>query len=200
MKIARPMPPGCYILLLLAGLLALAPWSCPAQSAPASATGPVSTAPAVQPANTQAYSLPPDKLAKAITLNRIRIILDITGSLWGLAVLWLLLATRAAAGLAAWAERLLRRRWMQGLLFFAAFLLITTLAGLPLDLIGHVVSRHYGISVQGWASWLGDLAKGLGLSLLFGVELPSSEVQRPCQCSLLVFIQAPVNDLGAVVA
>jgi STE24 endopeptidase len=63
-----------------------------AQSAPASA--------AAQPA-TQAYSLPPDKLAKAIALSRIRNILDIVGGLWAVAVLWLLLATRAAAGLEA---------------------------------------------------------------------------------------------------
>ena len=171
MRIARGMLLASYILLLLAGLLALAPWSCRAQSAPASTAAPVSTAPPAQPANSQAYSLPPDKLAKAITLSRIRDILDIAGSLWGLAVLWLLLATRAAAGLAAWAERLLRRRWMQGLLFFAAFLLINSLAGLPLDLIGHLVSRHYGISVQGWGSWLGDLAKAMGLLLLFGAPV-----------------------------
>ena len=124
------------------------------------------------PANSQpAYQLPPDKLARAITLSHIRIVLDIVGSLWGLAVLWLLLATRAAAGLAAWTERLLRRRWMQGLLFFAAFFVITTLASLPLDAIGHQVSRHFGISVQGWGSWFGDLGKGLGLSVLIGAPL-----------------------------
>jgi STE24 endopeptidase len=124
-----------------------------------------------QPASTQAYSLPPDKLAKAIALSHIRTALDIAGSLWGLAVLWLLLAFGWAAGLAAWAERLLRRRWLQGLLFFAVFLVVTNLASLPLDVIGHMVSRHYGISVQGWGSWLGDLAKALGLSLLFGVPV-----------------------------
>ena len=100
-----------------------------------------------------------DKLAKAIALSRIRNILDIAGSLWGLVFLWLLLATRAAAGLAAWAERLLRRRWMQGLLFFAAFLVISTLANLPFDIIGHHFGRSYGISVQGWGSWMGDQAK-----------------------------------------
>jgi Zn-dependent protease with chaperone function len=121
-----------------------------------------------QTAPAQAYSLPPDKLAQAITLNRIRTALDIASSLWGLAFLWILLATRWAAGLAAWAERLLPRRWMQGLAFFAAFLLLSTLANLPLDLIGHTASLHYGISVQGWASWLGDAAKSLGLSLLIG--------------------------------
>jgi Zn-dependent protease with chaperone function len=124
-----------------------------------------------QPASTQAYSLPPDKLAKAIALSHIRTALDIAGSLWGLAVLWLLLASRWAAGLAAWTERLLRRHLLQGLLFFAVFLIVTSLASLPLDVVGHLVSRHYGISVQGWGSWLGDLAKGLGLSLSFGVPI-----------------------------
>ena len=137
---------------------------------PASASTAASSQQA-QPAAAQAYSLPPDKLAKAVTLGRIRTALDIAGSLWGIVVLWLLLASRAAAGLAAWAERLLRRRWLQGLLFFAVFLIVTTLAALPLDAIGHGFSRHYGISVQGWGSWFVDLAKGLGLTLAFGVPV-----------------------------
>jgi Zn-dependent protease with chaperone function len=143
----------------------------PAKLAQASTTASVSTEPAAQPASTQAYSLPPGKLAQAITLSRIRDILEIAGSLWGLAVLWLLLDCGWAARLAAWAERVFHRRWMQGVLFFSAFLLITFLASVPLDLIGHVVSRHYGISIQGWGSWLGDLAKGLGLSLLIGAPI-----------------------------
>jgi Zn-dependent protease with chaperone function len=162
-----------YVAFLLTGFISLVPRPCSGQSAPAQ-PAPVATAvPSApsQPASAQAYSLPPDKLAKAITLSHIRTALDIADSLWGLAVLWLLLASRWAAGLAAWTERLLRRRWMQGLVFFAAFFVVTTLAGLPLDAIGHAVSRHYGISVQGWGSWLGDLAKGLGLSVLFGAPI-----------------------------
>jgi STE24 endopeptidase len=139
----------------------------PAQ--PASASAAVPSAPA-QPAQ-QAYSLPPDKLAKAITLSHIDTALDIAGSLWGLAVLWLLLACRWAAGLAGWAERLVSRRWLQGLLFFAVFVVITSLANLPLDVIGHLVSRHYGISIQGGGSWIGDLGKGLGLSVVFGAPV-----------------------------
>ena len=153
--------------LLLTGLT---PSLCSGQPAPAQPTTASTTVPA-QPAITQAYNLPPDKLAKAITLSRISIAMEIVGSLWGLAFLWLLLSLRWAAGLAAWAERLLRRRWMQGLLFFAAFLVITALADLPLDVAGHAVSRHYGISVQSWGSWIGDLAKGMGLSLLFGTPI-----------------------------
>jgi hypothetical protein len=151
------LAPLC-LAVLLAGLPSPAQIAASQPASPA----PVAHTPA-QPASSQAYSLPPGKLAQAITLSHLRTALDIAGSLWGLVVLWLLLSLRWAAGLAAWAERLLRRRWMQGLLFFAAFFVITTLASLPLDAIGHAASRHYGISVQGWGSWLGDMAKSLGL-------------------------------------
>jgi Zn-dependent protease with chaperone function len=127
-----------------------------------------------QPAQTSAqsaYTLPPDKLAKAIALSRIRNILDIGGSVWGVVFLWLLLATRAAAGLAAWSERLSRRGWLQGLIFFAALLVVLTLANLPFDVYGHHVSRSYGISVQGWGGWLVDQAKSLALTLAVGAPV-----------------------------
>ena len=163
MTLMRRMLPTLCLALLLTGL---APRLCCGQPAPAQ-PAPATTAAPAQPASTQAYNLPPDKLAKAITLSHISLALEIVGSLWGLVFLWLLLSLRWAAGLAAWTERLLRRRWTQGLLFFAVFLVISTLADLPLHVIGHAVSRHYGISVQGWWSWLGDLGKGMGLSLLF---------------------------------
>jgi Zn-dependent protease with chaperone function len=45
------------------------------------------------------------------------------------------------------------------------------LANLPFDIIGHHFGRSYGISVQGWGSWMGDQAKALGLSLLFGAPV-----------------------------
>ena len=64
-----------------------------------------------------------------------------------------------------------RHRWVQGLLFFAAFVVITTLAGVPLDVYSEHVSRSYGISVQGWGSWIGDQAKALGLGVLFGAPI-----------------------------
>ena len=116
----------------------------------------------------QAYSLPPDKLAQAKALNRIRVTLDIAGSLWGLVFLWWLLASRNAARLESWTQRRSRRRWVQGMFFFTAFFVITTAAGLPIDMIGHIASRHYGISVQGWASRFGDQGKALGLAVVIG--------------------------------
>jgi Zn-dependent protease with chaperone function len=170
MNFARGKLSMICLAVLLTGVFCLAPRLCSAQTAPAQ-PAPAPTATPAQPASSPAYSLPPDKLAKAVTLSHISLALDILGSLWGLAVLWILLATRWAANFAAWTERLLRHRWLQGLLFFAVFLVVSTLAGMPLDVVGHIVSRHYGISVQGWGSWLGDVGKGLGLSLLFGTPI-----------------------------
>jgi STE24 endopeptidase len=134
---------------------------------PETAAPPAQTSP-TQPETEQAYSLPPDKLAKAITLNKIRLVLEIAGTFWGLAILWLLLATRTAARMGAWVQSVSRSRWIQGLIFFALFFIITTLASLPLDAIGHAVSRHYGISVQGWGSWFGDQGKGLAIAVILG--------------------------------
>jgi len=136
-----------------------------AQAAPAPAAAPTAI---VHPANAQAYNLPPDKLAKAIALSRIRNILDIAGSLWSLVFLWLLLATRAWSGLEAWAKRILSRHWAQGVVFFAAFFVIKRLASMPLSWIGHHYSLAYGISVQAWGGWLGDQAKALVLILVIG--------------------------------
>lgn len=120
-----------------------------------------------QPA-AQAYTLPPDKLARAVALDRIRNILHIVSGVWSFVFLWLLLATGGAARMQALVRRASKRRWVQGLQFFALLFLAMTLASLPLDLIAESVSRAYGISVQGWGSWFGDVSKGLILTLGLG--------------------------------
>lgn len=156
------------MLMVVGGGRGLMAQSAPPQSAPAQA--------AVQaPSSEPAYTLPPGKLAAAKVLNRIRLTLEIVGTLWSLAVLWILLTGRWAARLeawtAAWTGRVLRLRWVQGLIFFAVFVVIVTLAGLPIDAAGHAASLHYGISVQKWMSWLGDEGKGLLLSVVVGAPL-----------------------------
>jgi STE24 endopeptidase len=167
MTLVRRWLTAICLILPLAGV---APTPCHGQQAATQlvaaqpATKPVGAQPALAPG--QAYTLPPEKLAKAIAINRIRNILDIVVPLWGLAVLWLLLATGAAAGLEDWVQRILRRRWLQGLLFFAVFIALLNLADLPFNLVGHTVSIHYGISVQGWGSWFIDYSKGLGIAVI----------------------------------
>ncbi|MDR3454493.1 MAG: M48 family metallopeptidase [Rhodoferax sp.] len=118
-----------------------------------------------------AYTLPPEKLARAEALARTRTLLYFGDALWGLAVLYLLLRTRAASTLEAWIARHAQSRAVQGLQFFALLLAIATLAGLPVDVYAHWVSLRYGISVQGWGSWLLDVAKALGLTLGIGAPV-----------------------------
>jgi Zn-dependent protease with chaperone function len=150
-----------------------------AQAAPPTTASPATTAttegstPANGQANApqQAYTLPADKVAKAIALNRIRNILETAGPVWGIVVLWLLLATKGAARLEGWAQKIASPRWVQGVVFFAALFMITELAGLPLDWIGYHYEGAYGISVQGWGSWVWDQAKALGLTLGLGVPV-----------------------------
>ncbi len=156
-------------LALLAGLTFL-PLQAQTTASPMNPAQTATAAPA-QTAAQPAYTLPPDELAKAITLGRIRNVLDLAGSLWSIVFLWLLLAAGAFAGIERWTQRISERRWVRGLIFFAALIVITTLAGLPFDWLGQHYERSYGISVQGWGSWLGDEAKSLGLALLFGVPV-----------------------------
>jgi STE24 endopeptidase len=173
MSFARAML-ACCLLILLA---AVAPRLGPGPTTPTRTAAQrvaweeAQLSAAAAPAAPQAYSLPPNKLPKAIALSRIRNILDLVGTFWGLAVLWLLLDTRAAIALEGWAGRIFCYRWLQGLLFFAVFLIILTLANLPLDAFAHQISRSYGVSVQGWGSWFVGVAKGLGLTLGIGAPV-----------------------------
>ena len=125
----------------------------------------------MQSPSTQAYTLPPDKLARAQALDRIRNVLDIVGGIWGVVVFWLLLATRVAAAFERRLTRRVRHRWLQGLCFFAALLVLISLASLPIDAYGHHVGRAFGISVQGWGDWLLDQLKALALSVVLSVPL-----------------------------
>jgi STE24 endopeptidase len=171
------------LLALICSALSLVAW----RSAPVAAQSPsapsAQNAAASSPANgtaarpperenqQPAYALPPDKLAKAIALSRIRNTLDIAGSLWGIVFLWILLAAHGWSGIEGWAQRIAGKRWVQGLVFFAAFFILSAMAGLPLDWLGQHYERSYGISVQGWGSWFGDEGKALGLTLVFGVPI-----------------------------
>ncbi|MCU1324629.1 MAG: peptidase Ste24p [Acidobacteriaceae bacterium] len=120
------------------------------------------------PQGKAAYSLPPEKLARAIAYSRQRTILGFVETGWGILQLILLLVLGIAAWMRGVAVGLSPNRWVQGFTFFLLFLLITSALSLPLDLYAHRVSVAYGQSVQHWGSWFGDQAKSFGLTFLFG--------------------------------
>ncbi len=165
----RWLLPGIFALMLAGVSTFTVRGQTPA--APQASTVPVQSTAAQPAASQQAYSLPPDKLAKAIALSRIRNILDIVGSLWQIVVIWLLLASRFAQGLETEIKRIASHRWAQGVFFFAAFFIILWLSGLPLSMYGHYVERSYQISVQSWAGWFQDDAKELGFAIAITTPL-----------------------------
>jgi STE24 endopeptidase len=150
------------IVILLVALLALA-------AVPARAQGTTPTeAKALQQAsqNHTAYTLPPDKLRRAEGLFRTRTTLHFTGIAWNLLQLVLLLTLGVVARMRNVAENLTRNRWGQCFLFVFLLLLATALLDAPLSAYGHHLALEYGLSVQGWGSWLWDMAKSFVLEWL----------------------------------
>lgn len=114
------------------------------------------------------YSLPPDKLAQAQHLAAVHVTMHFAEEAWGIVQLVLLLWMGTIAWFRDVAVRRARNRWVQGYLFLLLFLVATTLLELPLDLYAHHLSLQYGLSVQSWLSWFGDLGKSFLLSWVIG--------------------------------
>jgi STE24 endopeptidase len=152
----------CLLVLYLCVVPAYA--QTPAASPFASATPRASqSVPATQ---TSQYTLPPDKLAKSKALYDLRGKLRIIDTAYSLLVLLALLALGIAAKYRDWAERVSKYRFVQALAFVPLFMLTLAVLGLPLDAYQQSISRQYGLSVQGWGSWLGDVLKGELVSLV----------------------------------
>ncbi len=115
-----------------------------------------------------AYTLPPDKLTKAIHLSQARTLAHFGDTAWVMLALWVLVRWRVGARMRDWAERRSNKAWIQGLMIAPVWLLIVSLLGLPVSFLMERVYRAYGISVESWRMWLGDFAKSTALTLVFG--------------------------------
>ncbi len=90
------------------------------------------------------YSLPPDKLEKAIEYSQARYWLHFVGSIWGIAVLFAILATGLSARFRDWAEAASRRRFVQALVFIPLLALANDVLNLPLEIYG----QHLELQVR----------------------------------------------------
>ena len=118
--------------------------------------------------NTTAYTLPPEKLRKAVVLSRIGETLTVSELFWTLAQLVLILRLGIAARMRDLTVRVSGNRWVQGFTFVFLLLLLIGLLDLPIVIYAHHIGLAYGLSVQGWGSWLGDKGKLFGLEWLIG--------------------------------
>lgn len=117
------------------------------------------------------YTLPPEKLAKAKALYVLRGRLRIIDTAFAFIVLLAILYLGVAAGYRDWAELFSQRRFVQAIIFIPSLLITIDLLGLPLDIYQHHISLQYGLSVQKWGSWFGDVLKGEAISLVLATLL-----------------------------
>jgi Zn-dependent protease with chaperone function len=114
------------------------------------------------------YTLPPDKLKKAIHLSHWHVGLHFGGVVWTVLILWLLARSGFGECVSRWAASLASRAWLQGFIVAPIWLAMLSLIGLPEEAVSHAVSFHYGLSVQHWPSWFRDWTIALLLLIFFG--------------------------------
>ncbi len=163
------------MLLALAGLLVLCasgPGVAQADD-PARAAGPAhsSARPFEPEAATRAYldSVPADKRARSDAYFEGGYWLQLWDFLLVVGVNLGLLATGASRRMRDLAERWVRFRPLQTLVYFVQYVIVTTLVVLPMTVYAGFFREHqYGLSNQSFGAWLGDHAKALGVGLLLG--------------------------------
>ena len=122
-------------------------------------------------AATNAYlaTVPPDKKARSDAYFE--------GGYW--LILWdflvvggiylLLLATGWSARMRDLAERITRFRPLHTFLYWAQFLLLTSVLGFPLTVYEGFIREHkYGLANQTFGPWMGDRLKALGVGVVLG--------------------------------
>jgi STE24 endopeptidase len=119
-----------------------------------------------QPRRTTKYTLPPDKLQKAIDYAHARNCLYFTSQIYPPVVLLAILALGLAAKFRDWAEATSSRRVIQALIFVPLLLLTIDLLNLPLALYGQHLEQMFQQSIQSWPSWFWDWAKAELLTIL----------------------------------
>lgn len=111
------------------------------------------------------YTLPPDKLEKAIEYARARHRLYFVAVVYGLAVLATFVYAKAGPRYRDWAAKITHRRFFQAFLFAPALLLTLDLLSLPISMRSHWLAVKYEQSVQTWGPWFVDWAKGEAIGL-----------------------------------
>lgn len=111
----------------------------------------------------------PEPSAQALAYRRGGIVLWIVDTLLGLAIPLLFLFTGLSAWLSRWAARMSKRRFVSIAMYWTAFVVLSTMITLPIDFYESFVRQHaYGLSDQELGKWIGDAAKGLIMSVVFG--------------------------------
>ena len=119
----------------------------------------------------QQYSLPPDKLQRAIEYAHAGYSLHFASEIYAVLILAVIVASGLAAKFRDWASAASQRRIVQALVFVPLLLLTNDLLYLPANIYGQHLELKFDQSIQSWPSWLWDWTKSEIILLVCAVPL-----------------------------
>ena len=119
----------------------------------------------------QGYTLTPDQEAKAIAYAHARHELYFLDVAYGILLLFFLLHLRIAPMYRDWALQWTESSFGQILVFTPLLLLTIDILSLPTAIWEHRLALQYQQSIQDWASWFADWAKGEGVEFSIAILL-----------------------------
>jgi STE24 endopeptidase len=119
----------------------------------------------------QTYSLPPDKLQRAIEFAHSAYRLHFASEIWAIVILAAIVAFGLSAKFRNWAEAASPRRFIQALVFIPLLLVTNDLLYLPANIYGQHLERKFDQSIQSWPSWFWDWTKTEFITLVCAVPL-----------------------------
>lgn len=120
---------------------------------------------------TQAYLdlLTPEQRAQSDAYFEGGYWLQLWSFLYGLGVCAILLLSGLSRWMRDTSERLVRKPWLQTVIYAFLWLIAGFVFGLPLSIYTDFFREHqYGLATQGFGGWFGDQLKGLAVSLIVG--------------------------------
>lgn len=119
----------------------------------------------------QTYSLPPDKLERAIEYAHSAYWLHFSSEIWAIAILAAILGLGLAAKYRDWAVAASARRLVQAAIFVPLLLLTNDILYLPANLYGQHLELKFDQSIQSWPSWFWDWSKGELIEVICAIPL-----------------------------
>jgi STE24 endopeptidase len=119
----------------------------------------------------QVYTLPPDKLQRAIEYAHAGYWLHFGSELLSIAILAAIIVTGLGVKFRDWAEAASKRRFVQALIFIPLLLFANDLLYLPANIFGQHLELKFDQSIQTWPSWLWDWTKTELITLACAIPL-----------------------------
>jgi STE24 endopeptidase len=189
---------ACLPALIFASLAGSSAWAAQPPQISDTAQVQAATAPVTH------YTLPPEKYRQAVALAHTGHVVYFADFAWSLLVLLFILRAGLAAKFRDWALRFNSRCALQALIFCPLVILTIDVASLPIHIWWHTLMRAYGLSVQGWASWLADWAKAelvtMAIFALAGWLLYEAIHRRPRRWWIGAWVAAVLLTIAGVYA